>query len=148
VQAFPTNANFLWANNVVAGTGDRLRMDNANDAQNLSASVHSLNNNVYATERFTTGGTARTLSYFRNFGQETASVVADPQFVSTTDYRLRSTSPARTVGRALYGVGGATGAVIPAGAYITGNEQIGPTGGSSVGLPSAPTGLRITPGDE
>lgn len=144
-QAFPTTANFLWANNIASGTGDGLRMDNANDAQNLSATVHSLNRNVYGTERFTTGGTARTLAYFRGFGQETSSVVADPQFVSSTDLRLRATSPARTVGRALYGIGGADGTVIPAGAYITGNELIGPTGGTQ-GLPSAPTGLRLTAG--
>ena len=144
--AFPTDANFVWANNIVAGTGDRLRMDNANDAQNLAATTHALNNNVYASERFTTGGTGRNLAYFRSFGQEASSIIADPQFVSTTDYRLRSTSPARTVGRALYGIGGTTGAVIPAGAFITGNELIGPSGGVTPGLPTAPMGLRIIPG--
>lgn len=145
-QAFPTDANFVWANNIVAGTGDGLRMDNANDAQNLAATTHALNNNVYASERFTTGGTGRNLAYFRSFGQEMNSTVADPQFVSTTDYRLRATSPARTVGRALYGIGGTTGAVIPAGAFITGNERIGPSGVVTPGLPTAPTGLRIIPG--
>lgn len=143
-QAFPTDANFLWANNIVAGTGVRLRMDNANDAQNLAATTHSLDRNVYATESFQTGGTSRSLAYLRGFGQDLNSAVVNPGFVSSTDYRLTSSSPARTVGRALYGVGGVTGAVVPAGAYITGAEVIGPPGGAAVGLPSAPTGLRIT----
>lgn len=143
-QAFPTNANFLWANNIVAGSGVRVRMDNTNDAQNLSPTTHALDRNVYASESFQTGGSSRSLSYLRGFGQEANSLVANPGFVGATDYRLSPSSPARTVGRALYGIGGATGSVVPAGAYITGNEIIGPGGGGSTGLPSAPRGLRIT----
>ena len=146
--AFPADANFLWANNIVSGTGNRLRMDNANDTQNLTATTHALDRNVYATESFTTGGTSRSLAYLRGFGQDSNSVVTNPGFVSATDYRLASGSPARTVGRALYGVGGPNGAVIPAGAYITGNERIGPSGAAAPGLPSAPTGLRIGVGGQ
>lgn len=145
-EAFPPGANFLWANNIVAGTGRRLRMDNVNDALNLEATRHMLDRNVYASESFETGGASRSFSYFQGFGQDVNSLVTDPGFVSATDYRLTAASPARLVGRALYGIGGVAGTVIPAGAYITGNEIIGP-GGSSPSLPSAPIGLRIiTPG--
>lgn len=144
-QTFPADANYLWQNNIVAGSGDRLRMDNGNDALNLLQSTHSINYNVYGSERFQTGGTSRSLSYFRGYGQDVNTIVADPQFVSGNDFRLQPGSPARTAGRALYGIGGSAGAVIPAGAYITGSEVIGPGGSQSSPLPSRPTGLRIVP---
>ena len=71
-------------------------------------------------------------------------MVADPMFVDTAggNYHLRPGSPALTMGRSRYGVGGPDGTVIPAGAYITGNEIIGP--GTS-GLPATVMNLRITP---
>jgi hypothetical protein len=93
-----------------------------------------------------------------NFGQDSAapaSVNADPQFVNAGggNFHLQAGSPAANIGRAIGGVGGGNGTTIPAGAYITGNEVIGPTTGSSdppppppppVAPPGAPSGLRIT----
>ena len=81
-------------------------------------------------------------------GQDVDSISSDPMFVNSAagDYRLGASSPARTLGRAIYGVGGADGATIPAGAYITGSEIIGPGATGSVATPSAPLNLRVLPG--
>lgn len=51
----------------------------------------------------------------------------NPLFVDagSHNYRLQSGSQALTLGRAIGGIGGADGTIIPAGAYITGNETIG-----------------------
>lgn len=91
-------------------------------------------------------GTNRNLSQWRSAtGQDTESIESNPMFVnaSGSDFRLQAGSPARALGRAVYNVGGANGATIPAGAYITGSELIGP-GNSSNPFPGAPRNLRIT----
>lgn len=51
----------------------------------------------------------------------------DPRFVDVTanDFHLQPNSPALTRGRAVGGIGGSSGSVIPAGAYILGTEIIG-----------------------
>lgn len=88
----------------------------------------------------------RSLSQWKSAtAQDADSIESNPLFVnaSANDFRLQAGSPARTLGRAVYNVGGANGAVIPAGAYITGNELIGP-GTTSNPLPGAPRNLRIT----
>lgn len=79
----------------------------------------------------------------------------NPQFVNAAanDFHLQSTSPARTHGRAVDNIGGPTGSVIPAGAYITGAETIGrmpnsenQTGGSPDVTPPGPVqNLQIVP---
>ncbi len=77
-------------------------------------------------------------------GNECSSITSDPQFVDpgAHDYRLQPTSTARTLGRDVLNLSGlGTQAVIPAGAYITGNEAIG-TGGAE-GPPTAPTNVRV-----
>jgi hypothetical protein len=79
-------------------------------------------------------------------GQDAASVAVDPQYVGGGEYRLAASSPARSVGRVVFGVGGANGSTIPAGAYISGSELIG-TGVNYPPLPTspqAPRNLRIT----
>lgn len=146
--SFPAGSNFLFWNNVVTGTGNRVRQDNSDAVTNNQKDRHDFDRSVYASATIEVGGVARTMAYWQGLGQDVSSVVVNPGFVSATDYRLSPSSPARTVGRALYGIGGATGTAIPAGAYITGSEIIGPTGGTAIVLPSAPTGLRITSGGE
>ncbi len=92
-----------------------------------------------------------------------AAISADPRFVSASDYRLctgpgapaascTAASPARSLGIDLYDLDrdGSTTDVIPAGAYVTNTEVIGPGAGTSTPppptTPSAPTNLRIVPG--
>lgn len=84
-------------------------------------------------------GTSRTLAAFQSaFSLEANSVNSDPLYANVAggNYRLctgsgvphascSGASPALTTGRAYNNIGGTTGATIPAGAYITGNETIG-----------------------
>jgi hypothetical protein len=53
------------------------------------------------------------------------SVIADPDFVDEVDYKLNPGSPCEALGRDYYGFHGPTGAVIPAGCYVTGDEIMG-----------------------
>ena len=82
-----------------------------------------------------------------NFGQDLSSVTSDPLYVNGpgNNFKLNANSPARSVGIDVLDLNGngSTSDVIPAGAYVTGNETIGRVG--TTGLPSAPTGLRIAP---
>jgi len=74
----------------------------------------------------------KTLSQFQSTypGQEAgATSGTNPSYVNvgSNDFRLSAGSPALTAGRAVHSIGGATNNTIPVGAYITGNEVIGPT---------------------
>ncbi len=158
---YPAGSNFLMWNNIVVGGTHSVRQDTTNVALSNSKDRHDFEHNVYfgfSSGFGDLGGNNVSLSVWQStYGQDAANaaaIQADPRFVnpSAGDYRLQSTSPARTIGRALYGIGGGNGAVIPAGAYITGSEAIGPTtgytpppppptGGSNP--PGAPTNLRI-----
>jgi hypothetical protein len=71
----------------------------------------------------------------------------DPLFVSvaTGDFRLQAGSPARTLGVDILDLDsdGSTTGIIPAGAYVTGDEIIGLISPSGDGLPS-PLNLRLS----
>jgi len=134
---FPRGSNFLFVNNIVAGSGNRIRQDTGDAATANFKDVHDIDRNVYQTARIEVGGSQRSWDYWQGLGQDAASLVAEPRFISATDYRLETGAAARVVGRAVHGVGGADGTVIPAGAYITGSEQIGP-GGSAPEPPPPP----------
>jgi hypothetical protein len=77
---------------------------------------------------------------------DVGSATGTPGFVDQAngDFHLTTGSPARTVGRDVLGlaVGGAIGATIPAGAYVTGTEIVGRRTGP---LPNPPTQLRVDP---
>lgn len=101
-------------------------------------SVTSLDRNVYyqitrykrsATNYTTLANWQTALGGCPGAGRECDSVTSDPAFVNagTHDYRLTAESPARTVGRTITAIHGSDGQTIPAGAYITGDEVIGPT---------------------
>lgn len=153
-SVFPAGANLLFWNNVVAGSGHRIRQDTTDAVVNNRKDRLDFDYNVYATGHFEVGGQDRTFAYIQGLGQDLNSLVVDPGLGA--DYRLSANSPARTAGRALYGVGGPAGSVIPAGAYILGSETIGRAGGAppppptppGPAAPSAPTGLRIISGSE
>lgn len=67
----------------------------------------------------------------------TGTTAVNPQYLSATDFRLASTSPVRTTGLDILDLNGngSTTDSIPVGAYITGNETMGPT----IGSPTPPT---------
>lgn len=66
-------------------------------------------------------------------GHDGASVEQDPLFVDAAgeDYHLQAGSPAATLGEDVLDLNGdgQSGDPIPAGAYVTGREQLGPSGG-------------------
>ncbi|MEQ1794890.1 MAG: right-handed parallel beta-helix repeat-containing protein [Nitrospira sp.] len=73
-------------------------------------------------------------------GQEVGGTSGvNPSYVNAggNDFHLSIGSPALTAGRAVLSIGGADGATIPVGAYITGDEVIGLTSGSSDITPPA-----------
>lgn len=89
-----------------------------------------------------------TLSQFQSrfSGQETGATSGiNPSYVnvSTYDFHLNAGSPALTAGRVVHSIGGSNGATIPVGAYITGNEIIGPTSGSSGSTTSNPAPATV-----
>lgn len=125
---WPANSHFLIRNNIIVGGGHAIRQDTTDAKINNTKDRQDFDWNVYfGTKGFgELGQQTRTFNWWRDLGQDANSRVVDPQFVAPTDYRLQPNSPARTMGRAAHGIGGADGAIIPAGAYITGQEQIGP----------------------
>lgn len=89
------------------------------------------------------GGTTVTLanwklSPYTQDADSPAAITSDPLFVNAAggDFHLGGSSPALTHGRVLDSIGGTDGDTIPAGAYITGSETIGP----STSSPPASTG--------
>lgn len=84
-------------------------------------------------------------TYFQDSASP-AGVNSDPLFVGSGSYKLQAGSPALTLGRTITDIHGSSGETIPAGAYITGSEQIGietSTSTSSRKLNNV-TGVRVT----
>jgi hypothetical protein len=137
LDALPVaNASHLVANNVIVGAEEVLSYNTQAGSPGDATRVSFLRNvGQGATWSIVPNNNRRTLAQWQAAtGQDAGSVQADPQLV---DYRPGSGSPAIGVGRAVYGVGGADGWIIPAGAYITGTETIGP--GGSAPPPPPPT---------
>ena len=89
---------------------------------------------------YSQSGTSLTLAQFQGYGKDTNGVQANPLFVDAANgnFRLQAGSPARALGRDYLNLSGqGVGAVIPAGAYITGSEVIGST--TTPAAPSPPT---------
>jgi len=85
-------------------------------------------------------------SWQTSFNQDSASpasVSANPLFsnASTGDFRLQASSPARTKGVDILDLNGngSTTDIIPAGAYVRGNEVIGRLATATVPAPNAPS---------
>jgi len=86
------------------------------------------------------------------WGKDVNGIYSNPRFVNSAayNYRLENGSPALVLGIDILNLSGrGASAIIPAGAYISGNEIIGRTGGATPPPPSPgstispPTGLRI-----
>lgn len=127
-QTWKTNSRHLYVNNLIVGGKVAIRMDTPNVTLNATRDRQEYDRNVYFNSGTfgSMGAASRSFNEWRDLGQDANSARVDPLFTGPSDYRLQPKSPARSVGRAVHGIGGADGAVIPAGAYITGSEQIGP----------------------
>jgi hypothetical protein len=142
-----------YQNNLVVGGGntwDTYSYANPGDVTSDRNHYHGATN--FAT---TSGGNMTLATWQSTFSLDANSVSSDPLFANVAggNYRLctgsgvphascSGASPALTTGRAYNNIGGTTGTTIPAGAYITGNESIGP---GDTTAPPAPTGFRIVP---
>jgi hypothetical protein len=86
---------------------------------------YSISGNYMSSE----GGVgAATFAAWQAYGYDANGIVDDPEFTDAAngDFTLSGTSPCLTLGRDYYGTfGGNSSTVIPAGAYVTGTEQIG-----------------------
>ena len=127
-QTWKPGSRHLYVNNIVVGGRVSLRMDTRDVAVNSTRDRQEYDRNVYfnSQEFGTMGGSSRSLNAWQGMEQDRNSRRVDPLFVGPADYRLQPNSPARTIGRAVHGIGGPDGTTIPAGAYITGQERIGP----------------------
>jgi hypothetical protein len=107
-QSALTPANFSFEHNVYHSTGGGMMTNE--DAFSLS----------------------QWKSTFRQDSAAPASITNDPRFVNPAagDYRLRPDSPAKALGVDVLDLNGngSTTDIIPAGAYVTGAEVIGPAG--------------------
>jgi len=115
---------------------------------NTSATTF-LHNNYYSnTTTAYIAYRAYSLSGWQNtFNKDTVGTSQlDPQYISSTDFRLASGSPLRTMGIDILDLNGngSTSDTIPIGAYVTGNEVIGPTSTANISVaPSPPTDIEI-----
>jgi hypothetical protein len=95
------------------------------------------------------GAGATTLAQWQAFGArcDPNGASANPLFVnpSANDYRLQPGSPARSLMIDVLDLNanGSTTDLIPAGAYVTGNETIGPTVGPAPPAPSPPASVIV-----
>jgi hypothetical protein len=149
-RAFKAGTQVLFWNNVIAGGAHAIRMDGTDMRTNTAKDRFDFEHNLYVGTKSgfaLLGRDEASLSdWKRRFRQDAASPEATNRrelFANEAerDFRLRASSPGRGLGRAVHGVGGVDGTSIPAGAYITGDEQLGPRARVGVpppGLPSAP----------
>lgn len=156
---FATNttgmANSFW-NNICSRQTNGIRSEGTTIHQDATEVDHE--HNVF----FSTSGTnvvlnggSTNLTYaqwqaspYTQDATAPALSTSDPTFTNTATrtYTLQGGSPAATQGRVTQSIGGTNGSTIPAGAYITGSETIGVSGGGG-GSGRAPRVRRFRPGD-
>jgi hypothetical protein len=133
--------------NLVVGSNIISNTSTAFNAWEVPLAVPGPGNNVYYTTSAwaSNGRTYSSLtSWLSAAPGDAGSLLSNPSFVNLTggDFRLAQTSPARTVGIDLLDLDrdGSRVDVVPAGAYLTGNEVIGLNSGP---YPSPPTALSV-----
>lgn len=137
-----------FQNNIIASTTNTAYY-NVNSSPS-SYDVQFMRNLYFNNPRhwYSEGGPTQTLSQVQGVGKESGSINADPLFVNAAsfDFHLQAGSPARTVGIDVLDLNGngSTTDMIPAGAYVTGNEIIGASVAVAPRL-RAPANLRIAP---
>lgn len=137
ISSYETNDQ-LWMNNIFRHAGTRndffsgggVPTQEAIINRNLYYRTPSWNQSMFYD--WNGGSTAATLSQWQSSGFDLDGIFqTDPLFVDEeqNDFRLQELSPALELGRDVLNISGnGENSVIPAGAYITGNEIIGPRG--------------------
>lgn len=152
IGIFPQGADLVdvhFKNNIVVGTGDAIfDWQSVNPLQQSTTFNRNLYYNHARFAYYESGGTFPFASWQGTYGKDAdSSADRSPLFVTPgSNFKLQSNSPALTLGRVAESIGGSNDAVIPAGAYITGNEVIGLLSESSISdssPPSPPVNLRI-----
>lgn len=130
-----TAASLEYWNNIITEQALTTMADAGASGADLVTSKILYEHNLY--DNFSTFaswqgiGTISLATWIATYAEDDTTPVgidSDPLFVNPAadDYHLQSSGQAAlTQGRAIYGVGGADGTTIPAGAYITGAECIG-----------------------
>lgn len=144
------NAGHVVRNNIIANSRD-YAINFGGVASNLASHRIHFDHNLYSSYgTFAILHTSnRSLSSWKSTGQDAASRDANPMFVNAggEDFRLQANSPARNIGIDILDLNrnGNTTDTITLGAYITGNEVIGPTTAPPAGsdVPAAPTALQL-----
>jgi hypothetical protein len=126
VDTTGTSGNIRIANNIISGA------ETAINAWTRSSAVPGPGRNVYHNAShwaFNQREYTSILSWLGVALSELGSVVANPMFVNASggDYKLQQSSPAQIVGVDILDLNGngSTSDVVPAGAYVRGNEIIG-----------------------
>lgn len=145
----------VW-NNVVSGVTNAVLSQQLTFHQSSAENSHEHNvyHNVSGTMMLLDDGSESvTLANWKlsPYTQDAASpdaITTDPSFVDagSGDFHLSGGSAALSHGRVTNSIGGSDGSTIPAGAYITGSETIGPDAGGAT-VPDAPTIGTATAGN-
>jgi len=140
-NTFQANAGHLWWNNIVRDIATHVLWNIDGGASNFTDKARfDAEHNVYyetPTDFANTAGTDISFASWQGAtydqddddgGSDDSIIGSDPLFVNyaSDDFHLQGGSPALTIGRAIYSIGGSDDTVIPAGCYITGSEVIGP----------------------
>lgn len=145
VQNWFATSGFALHNNVIAATAYPQYWEGGHGTFESDRNVYS------GYTRFQSGTFRGSLADWRaHSGHDGNSIEGDPLFVNAAgrDFRLRPGSSALAAGRDLYDSDrdGDSAEAIPAGAYITGGETIGPGVASQPvadSAPARPRGMRI-----
>lgn len=137
-------SNLVIQNNIVSDANYGVWTETAS-VKNFSVdyqTYHAVGGWIYGpanTTNFTT--------WQSDINDDRHSGTADPSFVSsaTRDFRLASNSPARDAGIDLLDLNGngQTGDAVSRGAYVSGNETIGPMAGVAAIRPNPPASLTV-----
>lgn len=139
----------VFRNNLITNGAAGVNSWNVAFNSNPSATTFS-HNNYY-------GNGASAYIAYRNYNlsgwqstytkDTTGTTTLDPQYLSSTDYRLASTSPVRNSGLDILDLNGngSTSDSVAIGAYVTGDEVMGITSGTLVAAPNPPTNLQVLP---
>lgn len=84
-------------------------------------------------------------SWQTTFGKDAGTAGVNPLYVGASDFRLASSSPIRTAGLDVLDLDsdGSRTDAIAVGAYITGDEVMGPVVGLSTAAPNPPTNVEV-----
>lgn len=137
----------VFRNNLVTnGSAGVTSWDSAFNA-NTSATTFSHNNYYGNSSPAYIGYRSYSLSSWRStFGKDTTGTTElNPLYLGASDFRLASSSPIRNSGLDILDLNGngSTTDSVAVGAYVTGNEIMGPVAGLSTAAPNPPTNVEV-----